>query len=114
MNNKLFFVLALMLFLLPFAYADLGNYKQNSCINIIQTCSNCTYSNITIILYPDSTTALGEVAMQEIGVLYNYTFCSTTLNGVYNVYGTNDNNAITSSWKDSFIVTPNHSGIHST
>ena len=68
---------------------DLGSFDQGKCINLIQTCSNCSYVNISQITYqPTSTTYLAsEISMTKAGTRYNYTFCNTSLYGRY-VYDT--------------------------
>lgn len=63
---------------------SLGTFQRNSCVDLKQTCANCTYVNITSILFPNSTEALGaSTAMQQQGTVYNYTFCQTSSNGQY-------------------------------
>jgi len=70
------------------AEADIGLVKQNDCINLWQVCENCSYVNITSLLYPDKvSTDLINVAMTQAGTDFNYTFCNTSQLGVY-VYKT--------------------------
>jgi len=68
---------------------NLGSFDQYECVDLIQTCSNCSYVNITQITYqPTSTNFLiQEQGMTKQGTRYNYTFCNTSLYGVY-VYDT--------------------------
>lgn len=90
-----------MLCLVSFACAEqqsLGIFKKGECINLIQVCSNCSYNNITSILYPNSTIALTNVEMTKQNTVYNYTFCSTNALGNYLVYGVGDDAGIITIW----------------
>lgn len=98
---KLYPIIFLALILLPMAmaaedyeYDVLGTFKQYTCIQLIQTCPNCTFVNISSVTYPDSTQALGLVAMQKAGTFYNYTFCNTSYTGTYRVSGYGDINNV--------------------
>ena len=88
------------------AVETIGTKKQNQCIDLIQTCSNCTYVNISSVLYPNSSTALTQVSMTQDGVIYNYSFCSTSELGEYivNTFGDDDGVVTVSSY--TFEVTP--------
>jgi hypothetical protein len=84
--NKLtiIFLTAFLLgFLIPVASADLGTFKQNSCISLYQFCSDCSYVNVTSIQYPDGTIESLNEAMTKNDVDYNYTFCNTSNLGNY-------------------------------
>ena len=53
------------------ALETLGTFQLDNDVNLIQGCDNSTYSNITRILYPDSTFALDtEVIMTRSGDNY--------------------------------------------
>jgi hypothetical protein len=107
------FLLALLI--LPMAIAEdyeydiLGTFKQSTCIQLIQTCPNCTFVNISSVTYPDSTQALGLVEMQRAGTFYNYTFCKTAQLGTYRVSGYGDINNVQNYYETFtyvFIITP--------
>jgi len=68
----------------------LGTFKQNDCIQLKQSCADCTYVNFTKVSYPNSSQALGEVEAEQNGISFNYTFCNTTENGLYIVEGFGD------------------------
>jgi len=53
--------------------ALLGTFKQNTDVDLIQTCNNCTYCNITSIKYPGGDNILTNVAMTKDETYYNYT-----------------------------------------
>ena len=114
MNSKLY-LLAFMfiLFLLPILSAteqSLGTYKQNTCINLKQTCSNCTYVNITSILAPNSNKILDQVTMEKSGTDYNYTICTTGLIGTYTYNTLGDINGVATVQPVTFEVTPSGFG----
>lgn len=101
------FVLLLIFFILPMVNAEvqtLGTFKQGDCINLIQTCSNCTYANITSILSPNSTIITTDVAMTKIGTNYNYTLCNTTSLGEYIVNGIGDLDGLSTIWSYNFLI----------
>ena len=82
------FLLIFMLVMLASAeQSSLGVFKQNTCVILKQTCSNCTFVNITSIISKDingaSIQLLGNVGMTKIGTEYNYTFCNTSNLGEY-------------------------------
>lgn len=72
------------------ACADYGTFKQDSSILLIQTCSDCSYINLTGITSPDSSLALGETPMVLNGGQYQYTFTNTSQRGIYTVTGRGD------------------------
>jgi succinate dehydrogenase hydrophobic anchor subunit len=87
--------------------ATLGTFEQNNCIQLKQTCANCTFVNVTSVVYPNSTEALGNVLMTKQGSEYNYTFCNTTLLGeyTYNTLGNPDGVFVVE--PVTFQITPN-------
>jgi len=108
MINKYLILMLAIFLVLPMLSAteSLGTFKQNECINLIQTCSNCSYVNISSIINPQSTEVLGEVEMTKNGVMYNYTFCSTSQIGNYVVNGFGDLDGTITTWSYDFEVTP--------
>ena len=82
--------------------------KQNTCLNLIQTCGLCTQNNITNVLYPNTTQAVGIVEMTKDGGVYNYTFCNTSEIGTYVVNGIGDleGDGIGVIWRYTFEVNP--------
>lgn len=87
---------------------SLGTYKQDECVELIQTCASCSYVNFTSVKYPDSTKALGNVEAQKQGSEYNYTFCQTSQLGQYIVNGIGDVDGTDTVFAYDFDVT--HSG----
>ena len=113
MSNKLFLFSLIFIFLITFTSATvetLGTYKQGSCINLIQSCSNCTYNNISSVIAPNSDQAAGSSTMAKVGKVYNRTFCSTSQIGTYIVNGFGDLDGGLTVWAYDFEVTPSGSG----
>lgn len=107
-KNKLaIFILGIFLLSFISAATSLGTFKQNEPVNLIQNCYSSTSSNITLILYPNSTFALTSVTpMTKNGDNYNYTFSSTSSLGTYLVYGICDENGTGTNWAYDFSITP--------
>jgi hypothetical protein len=88
------------------ATQTLGTFKQGESINLIQTCSNCTYVNISTIQAPNSTIILNNKQMTKTGTQFNYTLSSQTLLGNYIVCGFGDLDGVITSWCYDFEITP--------
>ena len=77
------------LFLIQTVSSLLGTYKINTGVDLIQTCNNCTYCNITSVKYPNGTDILrGNISMNKDGTYYNYLLngTNTTVVGTYTYY----------------------------
>jgi len=57
--------------------ASLGTFQENTEVDLIQTCNNCTYCNLTSIKYPNGTNAFTNVEMTKDNTYFNYTFNET-------------------------------------
>ena len=64
--------LVFTLFLIQTTSALLGTYQEKTTIDLIQTCDNCTYCNLTSIKYPNGTNILTNVEMTRDGTYFNY------------------------------------------
>lgn len=111
--NKLYLLAFVLIFLslIESSYVNatqqsLGTYQVNSCISLKQICGNCTFSNVTSVVSPNSTILLSDVQMQKTGTEYNYTFCNTNSLGYYIVNGVSDVNGINTVWVYDFNITP--------
>lgn len=62
---------------------DLGTFKQGECVSLFQTCDNCSYVNVTSVIYPDGTVNFIQGSMTKQGIDYNYSFCDTNTLGDY-------------------------------
>ncbi len=102
MKNKIILTMLLGVFLLGNILAlecdgnNIGTFKPESNINLMQTCDACTYVTLNSINYPNSTIVYINTNMTQSGVNYNYTF-NTNVNGdyYYTVFG--DKNGLISS-----------------
>ena len=107
MKNKILIVFVLGLFLIGLASASLlGTYKQWECVTLIQTCDDCSYNNITNVLYPNSSVAVANISMTMEDTFYNYEFCQTSANGVYLVNGFGDEGGVKTTWYYDFEINP--------
>jgi hypothetical protein len=108
MDKKIFLIGLMMLFLASFVSAEplFGTFQENTCINLLQTCASCSFNNITIITDPAGNTLIKDQEMTREGFKYNYTFCNTSLTGIYQVNGIGDPNATNTIWRYDLAVNP--------
>lgn len=62
---------------------SLGNFKVNNSIQLYQSCSTCTYTNLSSIKYSNGTMLFLNVEMTKNGQDYNYTFDGASITGDY-------------------------------
>lgn len=89
----------------PTGILNVGSFPQNSNINLIQTCANCSFTNITTIQTPNGLININS-KMTKSGTFYTYVFTSnnTIPIGTYIVNGVGDENGINAVWSYSFNV----------
>lgn len=111
-NKKDLLILIVGIFLISFVSAQeasLGSFTQNQCIELLQTCTNCTFVNISSVelRQPISSKLLNQVQMEKDGIRYNYTFCNTSKIGeyIYWTYG-DPNGDLSDPTGVSFSVSP--------
>ena len=87
--------------------SDLGVFKRGDPISLRQVCGDCTYNNITSVVYPNSSIILSHVAMTKSRVEYNYTLAAryTDFLGEYIVNGVGDLGGDSTAWVYTFEVT---------
>jgi len=87
-NVTLIISLVLTLFLIQTASALLGTYRQDFDVDLIQTCNNCTYCNISSVKYPNGTDILTNKKMTKDGSYFNYVLDggNTSTIGTYTYY----------------------------
>jgi hypothetical protein len=111
MKNKILYLMIGMIFLMsiiPMASAEsLGTFRNGDCVTLIQTCNNCTFANITSVIYPNSTVSLSDQDMTQTGTYFFYSYCDTSLNGIYIVTGLGDPDGEVAVWNYDFSITPN-------
>ena len=91
-----------------FGYDDsenIGTFQRNKCVELTQTCYNCTYNNISRVIYPNSTVAIANISMTKDGTYFNYSFCNTQEKGEYRVTGYGDINTLLTDWDYRFEIT---------
>jgi len=112
-NPSIYFYAAVVLFAVLFltvmvsgARDTLGEFEQGRCVELKQTCADCTFNNITQVVSPNSTTLLNQVIMTKTGTEYNRSFCDTDDLGIYRVDGFGDPNNKNTIWTYDFKITP--------
>ncbi len=106
--KKIILTILLGMFLISLVAAEvqtLGTFKRYECVGLIQTCSNCTYNNISNVIYPDSSVALSENVMTKVNTNYNYTFCNTSELGEYIVNGFGNPDGEKTTWNYNLFIT---------
>lgn len=117
MNKKIYPIFFLMLLVsLTFVSAQgfkldntesIGTFKVNTEVQLTNFCStaNCTYANLTQIIYPNGTIQNMNDEMTKEGNTFNYSYTPTELGEYYFITCSNPN-GIANCDKDSFKVTP--------
>lgn len=107
--KKLLFTIILGIFLIGFVFAldELPTIKQGECITVSQTCSSCSYLNISSISNRENSSLVLNQPMSSIGNgEWRYEFCDTLFLGTYDVRGQGDINTLDDSFAIRFEVTP--------
>ena len=108
--KKLLTLLFLGIFLISLVSAEsgesIGTFAQGDCVELIQTCADCTYVKLSSVSYPNSTRVLGLTTMTKTGTFYNHTFCDTTHLGIYKVDGYGDELGVDTVFSYTFEITP--------
>ena len=93
MNKNIFILIFISFVLISSVQAldNMGTFKQNSNVRIVQICSDASFINITSVSYPDSSIATSTSAMTDLGNGEFYIdFENTTQLGRYDVRGVSD------------------------
>lgn len=105
-------IVGMFLISLVCATTTLGTFKQGSvgdCIELVQTCGNCTYNNVSTIMRTGEDSLVftinTEMTADTSGTFFNYTFCNITELGIYNVHGFGDIDGEKESWVYLFEIT---------
>ena len=104
--KKLMLCLLMGMFLISFASAYLP-HQQNTNLNLIQNCNNCTYCNITKMETPSNLLRF-NIQMEQDGTAHNYTFNNENFTelGNYCIYGVCGNPSESKVWNKCREVTP--------
>ena len=108
MNKNVLLTLMFCMVFISFASAQqqsLGTFKSGECVNLIQTCSDCTYNIISNVLFPNSSIAITNASMDRDDTYYNYSFCNTSTLGIYIVNGYGDLGGVKTAWNYDFEIT---------
>ena len=109
--NIILIILMISIMNLNFASAEvesLPTQKQYSIVNIPQTCSNCSYVNITKIKYPNSSEIYPSIAMSSTNnINYYYSFNETKETGRYIVTTCGDVDGVLTCVDFDFLITQN-------
>lgn len=97
--------IVLLIGLVSAEVSTLGTFKQNECVQLKQTCADCTYVNIVSVTYPNSSQKLGLTPMVQDGVFFTYDYCDTDLIGQYIVDGEGDVGGTSTVFSYDFEVT---------
>lgn len=86
------------------AIENLGTFEQGTNVTLIQTCSDCTYNNISSVEYPNGTVAIFNQTMARDGTRYTFIFTNTSTLGTYAVHGYGDPSGTIDDWNYFFDV----------
>jgi len=106
MRNSVKLIVVMMFLVSIVGATTLGTYKEGDCINLIQICGNCTYNNISTVLYPNSSIALDQTEMTRADTYYSNNFCNTNTSGTYIINGFGDIDGTKTSWNYDLLITP--------
>lgn len=88
---------------------SVGTFKKNTWIDLTQTCSNCSYNNITSFQYPNGTKIIlspEQNMTQTASTDYLFhTYNHTSVLGNYKFFGYGDENGIKTAWDCSYSIT---------
>ncbi len=106
--KKIFIFLISLFLIVSFASAQgsIGNVLRGTSINVTQICSNCTYVNLTSVVYPNNTYAfLGQYSMTMNGENFYYVWNDTNTIGEYFYTTCGDLNGVNTCQSVNFEVT---------
>ena len=95
-------LMASMILYMPFLDANLGTFKQNTCVEI-RTILNSTSAYLVNLDYPNSTSIVQNKQMTKNGQNFNYTICNNSALGTY-IYSYND--SVGNVYVNSYLITP--------
>jgi len=99
--------LSLILPVVSAQQVDMGVFQQGSCIDLIQLCGDCTYNNVSSIIYPNVTKDTLDAEMTQRGTEFNYTYCFPNITGEYLINGVGDLGGDDTVWAYTLMLTPN-------
>jgi len=107
LNLIIFLTLFLMFPLVSSIETTIGTKNLNDCIDLIQTCADCTYVNFSSYTMPNGTRILTEWASTKSGVSFTYNDCNITNQlGTWLVDGHGDIEGTDTVFSYTYDVTP--------
>lgn len=104
--KKIFFILVGIFFLnFVCSMENLGTFPQYSCVNLKQSCANCSYVNLTTIDNPNSNQIIIGGYMTKRDTQYNYTYCGFEKTGTYIINGFADPEGVKKIWNYELKIT---------
>ncbi len=107
-NYKIFVMLLIIinLALVSCAETDIGTKKLEDCIDLIQTCADCTYVNFSSYTLPNGTREVVEWAGVKSGTTFTYNSCNiANQTGTYIIDGHGDVGAVDTVFTYTYDVT---------
>ena len=104
----LFLLVVITLSSLVFAAeTDIGTKKQNTCIDLIQTCADCSYVNFSSYTLPNGTRIVTEWEGVKSGPTFTYNDCNiANQTGTYIIDGHGDIEGVDTVFTYTYEVTP--------
>jgi len=85
----------------------IGTKQSDTCIDLIQTCADCTYVNFTSYTMPNGTRVIVEWASTKVGTSFTYNSCNITSQlGIWFVDGHGDIGGTDTIFSYTYDVTP--------
>lgn len=100
----LFMVVILSLSFASAALTEQGPFKVNTIFDLRQLCDDCTFNNITSVIYPNGSVALDSTAMVQDGTEWTTGF-NANVTGTYRANGFGDEGGANTVWAFTFEVT---------
>jgi len=102
-NKRIKQCLLVVFFLVVFSNIISAQYlphQTDTSFNLIQTCNNCTYCNLTRIEYPDTSSVYLNKEMTQLGTDYTYTILAGNFSslGTYIMHGVCGNTLESQVW----------------
>ncbi len=111
MNKKILTIISftfLFIIMLNLTSASmLGVFQENKTINLFQSCSSCSFVNLTDVILPEGNIINYNVIMNKNYSSYIYPFSNTSQLGNYKYNVCGDKGGILTCETINFIITPN-------
>jgi len=112
MKSKIWILLFIVIMALPIVIAtqEVNNpFKQNTCVQLVQSCDNCTYVNFTSVSFPDGKFTILNIAGEKHSTDFNMSFCNTSQIGTYIIRTAGDLNGVPTNGNFNIYINPSGS-----